>query len=182
MYIVAGVACTCGLVLGIYFLKWRRYLSMTQDQRLFADIESLLPNSGLDKRKRQSKYLELQLRRSASVVCNLTEYTLSTILGYNPEDERSAVLHHFLPLREQTHCVFARRANLWVCHPDFIASNVSNTAADMTARAFSLFAAAQHKIDGFLFRIPPATTVEEHGIIVYRLLAWIAYENKTKHE
>eukprot|EP00055_Hartaetosiga_balthica_P002411 m.139396 g.139396 ORF g.139396 m.139396 type:complete len:395 (+) comp21409_c0_seq1:44-1228(+) len=138
------------------------------------------------RRKRMKKaelkdlYLRLVLSQGENhFVCDLShEHILPNLVGYDPSSTELDGLHLFQPIKKNTHCVFAKNARVWCAHDDFSIHAMSPSPLHKlhaegwhkTMAAFSLFSSCCHDIDGFLFHLPPSTTIEQHGDNVNKLL------------
>ncbi|EGD82779.1 hypothetical protein PTSG_03429 [Salpingoeca rosetta] len=166
--------------------QWQRgRRARSKDTGAWGDLEMLKPDSGASKDEVAERYARLRLQHGDNTICTLSRQVLTSVLGYDPSDQESPVLQAFRPLKTGTHCSFAKRAVVWACHGSFSLETISTgacgiadgddvDAVDATLRAMALFASACHKIDAFVIALPPASTIQEHGSNVRRLLTWLS--------
>ena len=182
-----------GVVVAAAVWRWWRRLSAAQQEKdAWGELSLLLPTSGATKEEVEQRHTALCLRQQETIVCTLEPATLRSILGYDPSNPSSTTYGLFHPIKVRTHCSFARTANIWTCHDDFDISTLPTTITTSSSsssrsssreppepcqaslRAMALFASTNHRVDGFLFKLPPSTTVEQHARRVNRLLRWLS--------
>ena len=100
---------------------------------------------------------------------------MRAICGYDPSALANSTFQAFKPIKMQTHCIFARHAAIWTSRDwDFSLSFDENMAANIPA--FSLFASAQKRVDGFLFGIEGAgNSLEDHARTLKAVLQYLRY-------
>lgn len=126
-------------------------------------------------RSEKEAYLEDARRQPDTFLCKQDASTRIALCGYDPAHRELESLEAFAPVKQGTHCVFARRATLWgspAWHYD--ASFHENL--DRALGAMTLFASIQHGVDGFLVRVPVtgAETLQVHADVTRRVLTYLS--------
>eukprot|EP00047_Mylnosiga_fluctuans_P014346 m.37681 g.37681 ORF g.37681 m.37681 type:complete len:358 (+) comp5458_c0_seq3:112-1185(+) len=109
------------------------------------------PPEGTDR----TKYLTAVSKERHVYISKLPPPSLALLCGYDPTCSDNTARHDFEVVRLNTHCSFARTAVLWSAADWDDALSLEDNLQRST-RAFALFSALQHGVDGFLVAIPPA--------------------------
>ncbi|EDQ90106.1 uncharacterized protein MONBRDRAFT_36681 [Monosiga brevicollis MX1] len=140
-------------------------------------------------------FLQLTLAEEGGVarVLRMSLATVIGLCGYDPTaDTDSAALQLIRPVQQSTHCLFAKRAQLWGAPTDWqeglpghakqedrgqqSGAALPHKAAQLL-RAMTLMAAYMHRIDGFVidFHHPhKLVTVDDHARAVNDLLVFLS--------
>lgn len=145
---LAGIVFALGVVYVIFRLVVRRISDSSSSATAAKQSDD---GDGVPQNARE--YRASVVKNASSIVFDASSSSLVGLCGYDPRDaETLTSLRQFQPIKEATHCIFARKARIWGS-ADWNSSAGFEDNVARSLRAFTLFAGSEHGIDGFLFDI-----------------------------